>query len=325
MTDVASSSRSHASAVPAPNSGAGHRPGRGRPTRSSGHRGDRRGLWAAILLAPNLSVFTVFVIVPALLAFGLSFFEWDLTSDAKWVGLENYLRFLGDERALTSLRLTAILMATTAIPIVFLGFVIAIGVNVPTRWMRVVRTLYFMPIVISFVASAVLWRFLYDPTYGLINTTLSLMGIEGPEWLFSPTWAPAAVAIVVIWLNIPTAVIFYLAALQQIPHERIEAAHLDGAGAWSRARHILWPGVRQQTFFVSVVTTLHVLYQTFDIVSVMTQGGPLRSTEVFIYYLYETAFRSFDIGYASALATVLFICIAALTFLVYRPQLKENE
>lgn len=296
-----------------------------RPPRRRRARRDGQGRWAAVLLLPNLSVFTVFIIVPAVLAFGLSFFEWDLSGAPQWVGVDNYIRFLTDDRALNSLRITAFLFLGTVVPTVLLGFVIAIAVNSPQRWMRIVRTFYFMPIVISFVASAVLWRFLYDPEYGLINSALRMVGIDGPEWLNSPTWALPSVMIVVVWLNIPAAVIFYLAALQQLPDERIEAAHLDGAGALARARHVIWPGVRQQTFFVSVITTLHVLFQSFDIVSVMTQGGPLRSTEVFIYYLYETAFRSFDIGYASALAAVLFACIAVLTFVVYRPQLGAKE
>lgn len=142
------------------------------PRRSSS---ERRGSWAAVLLAPNLLLFSVFVVIPALLALGLSFTTWDMRSDPTWSGLDNYTRFFSDERALNSLRITAILMVGTAIPIVLLGFVIAIGVNLPSRWMRVIRTLYFMPIIISFVASAVLWRYLYDPANGLINSGLRLL------------------------------------------------------------------------------------------------------------------------------------------------------
>lgn len=310
--------------APGPAPSAPDAPPRKRPRRRGGAGGGQAG-WAAALLLPNLSLFVLFLILPAALALGLSFVDWDLSASPAWVGLDNYARFFDDERALHSLRVTALLMVGTAVPIVLLGFVIAIGVNVPARWMRVVRTLYFMPMVISFVASAVLWRYMFDPKGGLINSALRLVGIEGPDWLYSTAWALPAVGLVVIWMNIPTAVLFYLAALQQLPQERIEAAHLDGAGPLARARHVIWPGVRQQTFFISVITTLHVLYQSFDIVSVMTQGGPLRSTDVFIYYLYETAFRSFDIGYASTLAVALFVCIAALTFVLYRPQLKDSK
>lgn len=280
--------------------------------------------WAVVFLGPNLLLFTTFIIVPLLGAFALSLMSWDIVSEPEWVGLDNYARILEDGRALSSILKTFYLVVGGVIPIIVLSFLLAALINTRFVGIRIIRTLYLMPIVISFVASAVLWQFLYDPRYGPINQLLALVGITGPDWLASTTWAMPAVAVVIIWLRLPLGIVLYLAALQQINPSLIEAAKIDGASTFARLRHVLWPSVRPVTLFVTLVTLRGVLFDSFDIVQVMTGGGPLQSTDILINYIYDAAFGQLQLGYASALATVLFLLVLPLTLLVMPSRNEER-
>jgi multiple sugar transport system permease protein len=281
----------------------------------------RRGWgWIAIFVAPNLALFTIFIIAPIVMAFGLSVFAWDIISPPTFVGFANFAAIPGDARAVSSIVKTLYLVAIGVAPTVAVSFLLAVLINAQFPGIRVIRTFYLMPLVISFVGSAVLWRYIFDPRFGPINIALSWLGVEGPAWLQSTSWAMPAVAIVVIWLRFPLGLLLYLAALQAISPSMIEAATMDGAGAWRRMLHIIWPNVRPVTFLVTIVTLRGVLFDSFDVVQVMTNGGPINSTDILIKYIYDVAFSQLKLGYASALSTVLLLIVAPLAFLIAAPR-----
>jgi ABC-type sugar transport system permease subunit len=208
------------------------------------------------------------------------------------------------------------------VPTVFLSFFLAVLINTTFPGYTVFRTLYLLPIVISFVASAVLWRFIYDPRVGPISELLSLFGVSGPNWLKDTTWALPAVSVVIVWLRLPLGIILYLAALQQINPQLMEAAEIDGAGPWAKLRHIIWPNVMPVTLLILVLTLRGIIFDSFDVVQVMTGGGPLNSTDILIRYIYDMAFAQLRLGYASALSTMLFIIVAVLALIFNPPRRK---
>lgn len=275
--------------------------------------------WIAVFVGPNLAIFGVFTIVPIVGAIALSFLQWDLISPASFVGLDNYFAILNDPRAINSIIRTAYLILIGVIPTVVLSFLLAVLINTTFPGIRVVRTIYLMPLVISFVASAVLWRYIFDPRFGPINTILSWGGIDGPEWLQSTNWSMPAIAIVTIWLRFPLTMLLYLAGLQTIDPTLVEAAEIDGAGTWVKLRHVIWPNVRPVTFLVTIVCLRGVLYDSFDVVRVMTDGGPVGSTDILIRYIFDMAFSQLRLGYASALATALFFIVAVMAMVLSPP------
>lgn len=281
--------------------------------------------WLAVFVAPNLILFSIFILLPMGMAFGLSLFRWDLMSPPRFVGLANFLAIPGDQRAVNSIVKTTYLIVIGVVPTVIVSFLLAVLINTRFPGVRIVRTVYLLPLVISFVASAVLWRYMFDPRFGPINTALSWLGVDGPAWLQSTSWAMPAVAIVIVWLRFPLGMLLYLAALQAISPSVIEAAELDGANAWQKVRYILWPSVRPVTFLVAIVTLRGVLFDSFDVIQVMTGGGPIGSTDILIKYIYDVAFSELKLGYASALATALLMIVALLAFLLMPPRAMDGQ
>lgn len=269
-----------------------------------------------MFLVPNLILFSVFILLPMILALGLSFFEWNIFSAPVFVGFANFLAIPADPKAVNSIVMTTYLIVIGVVPTILISFVLAVLLNSRFPGIKVVRTVYLLPLAISFVASAVLWRYVFDPRFGPVNVLLSWVGIDGPSWLQSTTWAMPAVAIVVIWLRFPLGMLLYLAALQSISPSIIEAATLDGAGPWTRMTRIIWPNVRPVTFLVAIMSLRGVLFDGFDVVHVMTGGGPIGHTDILINYIYTVAFSQLKLGYASALATALLAIIAAMTLLL---------
>lgn len=276
--------------------------------------------WLTLFLAPNLVLFSIFILAPIAMALGLSLFSWDIFSPPRFVGLGNFAAIPGDARAVGSITTTLYLIVIGVVPTVIVSFLLAVLINTRFPGIRIVRTIYLLPLVISFVASAVLWRYIFDPRFGPINVVLAWLGIDGPAWLQSTAWAMPAVAIVVVWLRFPLGMLLYLAALQSINPAVLEAAEIDGAGPWQKIRDIIWPGVRPVTFLVAIVTLRGVLFDSFDVIHVMTGGGPIGSTDILINYIYDVAFSQLRMGYASALATALLIVVAGLALLLTPPR-----
>jgi multiple sugar transport system permease protein len=284
-------------------------------TRGKSQNPNRDIVPASILLAPGLILFIVFVAIPIVGGLLLSFFSWNLVGFPQWVGLQNFARLFHDPLVGTSLLNTAEFVLLGVIPTVILGLVIAVFINVRMRGIAALRTLYLIPAVVSFAASAVLWRWIYSPTSGVLNYALSWIGIDGKAWLTNTTTALPALVVIGIWLTLPISILFYMAALQRIPESVIEAAMIDGAGAFQRLLRIIWPQVAPMTLLVALVTFITFANGSFDLVNLLTQGGPVNSTTTLVYYIYTTAFQNLDLGYAAALGVVQLAFIIACLLL----------
>jgi multiple sugar transport system permease protein len=268
------------------------------------------------MLGPGLLLFLMFVALPVIAVVALSFCSWSLSGWPRFVGLDNYARMLSDPLAATAVNNTFLFVFLGVIPTVVLGLVLALFLNVRTRGIAALRTLYLLPAVVSFVASAIIWRWIYHPTSGLLNHFLSWVGVDGRSWLSDPATALPALVVIGIWLNLPVSILVFLAALQRIPSFILEAAELDGAGAYRRLVHIVWPAVMPMSFVVALVAFVSFANGSFDLVNLMTLGGPAESTTTIVYYMYVTAFNYLDFGYSSALGVlqllIIFLALALL-------------
>jgi multiple sugar transport system permease protein len=271
-----------------------------------------------LFLLPTIVVLGTFNFYPALYSLYLSLFEWNgLSPTREFVGLANYARLLASGEFWNSLRVTLLYAGGVTLLALALGLGVAVLLNQPIRGQTLYRVLYFLPVITPTVASGVVWKYLFDPIQGVVNRGLGGIGITGPSWLSDPSWALAAVVVVGVWKRVGFNMVVYLAALQGIPKTYYEAAQLDGAGPGQRFRHITLPLLAPTTFFL-VVTALIDAFQVFDLVYVMTSGGPLGGTDVLGYYLYRQGFRYSELGFASAVAYVMFALIFMVTLMQFR-------
>ena len=280
----------------------------------------RNGLAALTFLAPNLTLFGIFVVVPIFGGLFLSFTTWDITNGfPKWVGLANYRRMLNDPLVGQAVVTTLKFIVFGVVPTVFIALGLAMLINMRFRLVGVVRSLYLIPAAMSYAASAVVWRYIFQdgPGFGILDYAISRFGVTPPDWLASPTWALPALDIITVWLSLPAATILYLAALQRIPDVLIEAAALDGAGPVRRVRYIIWPGVRYMTVLVAIVALLSFTNGSFDLVNILTKGDPIYATQTLIYYIFVTGFSYGFFGYAAALS-VLQVALIGGTLLTLR-------
>lgn len=288
-----------------------------------GLRGKRSSSWedlwtGFVCLAPAFVVTTIFVVFPIGFTFYLSFHQWSILEPAKqFVGLANFRRMINSPEFGRALVVTLSYSLGT-VPI---GAAISLGLalllNCKLRGLAFFRTAYFMPVVTSSVAVAIIWKWFYDPRYGLVNYLLRLMRLPTPGWLADPNWALLAIVIMSVWKNVGYYVVIFLAGLQAIPEPYYEAASLDSAGRLDKFRYITWPLLRPITGFVLITSTIFS-FQAFASIYVMTGGGPMRSTTVLVYYLYERAFEFREMGYASAVAWLLFIIVFPLAVWQFR-------
>lgn len=293
----------------------------------------RRGLTplpvAYLFLAPALFVLAAFFLLPVAGAFVLSLTDFDIyalsdPANARFIGLGNYLDLLRDPLFWKALGNTLyFVLAGSPLSIALaLGAALLIT-NRLARFKALFRTVYFAPVVTTLVAIAVVWRYLYHPRFGLLNWGLGLLGIDPIRWLGDPTWAMPAIILMAVWKNFGYGVIIFIAGLQNIPAELHEAARLDGAGAWRRFRHITLPMLGPTFLFVSVITVVGY-FQLFTEPYVMTEGGPLDSTLSVVLLLYEQGFRWWNLGYAAAIAVVLFLLILVATLVQLRFDRRVN-
>lgn len=279
------------------------------------------GTWALVMLLPNLLGFLTFVLVPVLATFVISFADWDLSENFKFIGLGNYQELLTDG-IFRKVFWNTLYFTAVSVPIgIVLSLFLAILLNQKLRLIRFYRAAFFIPVISSMVAVAVIWQWIYNPQYGLLNYALSGLGIQGPTWLTSTKWAMIAIIITAVWKNLGFNMLIFLAGLQSIPESYYEAAEIDGARWFAKFRHITVPLLSPTTFFITVMAII-TSFQVFDTVYLMTQGGPARSTSVLVYYVYQNAFQYFEMGYASAVAYVLFFVVLILTMLQFLTQKK---
>lgn len=269
-------------------------------------------------IGPNLALLTLFVYRPLIENIRLSFYNWDLISPAKtWVGLDNYKNYFDNETNRYIIRNTFVFMAASLAATMSLALALALLLNQGLRGQSAARTVLFAPYVVSGAAVGIIWLFVFDPRFGFIAAVLSHLGRTGPNWYNDPNWAMPMVIIAYVWKNLGYAVVIYVAGLQTIPQELYEAARVDGAGAFARFRHVTLPMLSPVTFFL-LVTTIISSMQAFDIIQVMTQGGPLDATKTMVYQVYDEAFVRFHVGTASTVATVLFAFLLVATALQVR-------
>jgi len=268
--------------------------------------------WLFVLPAALLIV--VFGLVPIGWSLLLSFQSSDFVSPPKWVGLANY-QALRDDPEFRAAIVRTLVYTALFVPIVVLGgLAVAVALNAKVRFISIYRTAVFVPVAASTVATAIIFNWLLEPTFGLVNWALGLVGL-GPYGFFQdPDQALAAVVVMTSWGWIGFNAIIYLAALQGIPRELIEAATIDGAGRFATFRRITWPLLGPATLFLVVWASINAL-QVFDEIYVSTRGGPLQATTVVVFYLYQQAFQFFAAGYGAAIAYVLFVAILVLTLI----------
>ena len=290
-----------------------------RPARRRGGPLANEGRWALLFLAPTLLGLAILSVGPILATVGISLTNWDLLTTPKFVGLDNFAKLAGDERFLRAVQNT-FYFTVTSVPI---GLVIALGLavalNQEVRGIAWIRTAYFLPVVTSTIAVALVWQWIYSPNQGLLNELLGVVGVPPQRWLIDPTLAMPAIVAMSIWQGLGVNVIIFLAGLQAVPIELIDAASVDGAGRWSRFRHVVLPLLTPSIFFTGILSLI-ASFQVFDQIFVLQRPRPTDATITVVYFIYENGFKFFKMGYASAASWILFIIVALFTAIYFRSQ-----
>lgn len=270
--------------------------------------------WAWFFLAPCLLGLLVFTYIPIMASLGLSFSYWNLLGIPKFVGLENYAAVLNDPLFWKSFATTWTFVIISGFLEVAVALLLAVWLNRAIRGQSFFRTAYFLPFITPMVSVALVWGWLYDPTYGLINWLLQQAHlIDKPiPWLYDPKTALWAVMILRVWKDIGYNIVIFLAGLQTVSPSLYESANLDGANSWQIFWRVTLPMITPTLFFIGIMTLING-FQSFDSVYLLTQGGPEHSTELLVYWMFKNAFEFYKIGPASAIAYILFVVILLLT------------
>ncbi|MGH2561713.1 MAG: carbohydrate ABC transporter permease [Thermomicrobiales bacterium] len=287
---------------------------------TAGRRKPWHSEWLLFLLfvGPNLILFSIFTYWPLIYSGYLSMVRWDMISPTKvWVGLDNYSYLLTDDTFMTVLKNTFLFTSGAVGGSLLIGLLVALLLNQPLRFRDGARAVVFAPTLLSGAAISIVWVYIFDPRYGLMRQLLDPLNIPSPTWLRDPVWAMVAVIIVYIWKNLGFAAVIFLAGLQAIPKDLYEAAKVDGAGVFNRFRNVTLPMLSPISFFLLVTSILNT-FQAFDIIQVMTAGGPVDATNTLIYYTYEQGFVAFNAGRAAAASMILFVVMLAVTLIQLR-------
>ncbi|MBM7494258.1 multiple sugar transport system permease protein/alpha-1,4-digalacturonate transport system permease protein [Micromonospora luteifusca] len=279
--------------------------------------------WSFIL--PNFLGFAALTLLPVVVLFYVAFTNWNVFGVAEWTGTANFRRMWDDASFWTALRNT-VYYAVFHIPLTLAAALgLALLLNRKLRGVRFFRTVAFFPYITSIVAIAVVWNQLFSPEYGPINALLGAVGVDDPPgWTASSTWSMPAVIIVGTWRYMGYYMLLFLAGLQTIPAQLYEAAETDGASPWQRFVHVTLPGLRTTTFFVTVLLTIES-FKVFDLILVMTGGGPGQSTLVLSQYIYQKGFEENQFGYASAVSIVLFAICFGITVIQFWVNKRRNS
>ncbi|WP_420491571.1 carbohydrate ABC transporter permease [Neobacillus drentensis] len=270
-----------------------------------------------LFLLPAVIPLTIFWLYPMVKSLLISFTDWDYVSpDYEYLGFSNYSELLTDTTFYSVLLKTLMFSMGVVIPSVALGLLLALMAGGKGREMGIYRTLIFSPWVTPTVAVSIVWSWIYEPKVGVANWVLNWFHLPSIDWTSSSTWAMPAVIIVSIWKGVGWSMIFYINALKKVPVSLYEAAELDGASKWRRLVHITVPMISPTTLFLIVITSIDTL-QAYDQIQVLTQGGPAGSTRTILYFYYQTAFEEFNMGKATALAILLVIITAILSFIQF--------
>lgn len=291
------------------------------PKKGSLKRDDK---WAWAMLLPNIVGFLMFMVIPMVATFVLSFMEYDMLTTPKFVGLQNYKDMIADPIT-RQVTWNTIIYTILTVPVgMILSLLLAVALDSIHALKKFYRGAFFLPSITSMVVVSIVWQWIYNPEYGLMNFFLSWFGVTPQKWLTSSGTALISLAIVGIWKRLGYDMVIFLSGLQGISTNYYEAAQLDGANSFQRFWYITVPLLRPTTFFVFVMAIISS-FQVFDQVQLMTQGGPGRSSSVLVHYLYQNAFQYFKMGYACALAYLLFAIVLAMTLINMRTEKKMRE
>ena len=278
----------------------------------------KQNLIAYSFILPNLLGFAIFTLVPMAFSLALAFMNWDGANTVTFAGVDNFRRLIHDETFRIALVNTFYYVVGTVPPTMVASLALALLLNQSLRGRNFFRTTFFFPYVASLVAAAVVWNMLFHPAMGPVNQLLATLGVENPpRWTASVDWAMPTVIMASIWKGMGYYMVIYLAALQGIPSYLYEAAEIDGANAWQKFRYVTLPMLTPATFFVSIMLII-ASFKVFDLIMVMTGGGPGRATNVLVIHTYNTAFKEFRFGYSSAIAMVLFAIVLIITIIQFR-------
>ncbi len=280
---------------------------------------NRRDLTGWLFASPIVIGLLVFTVYPFFASLYLSFCDYDIFTSPNWIGWTNYTTLFTQDPLFWKSLKNVLFYTAFAVPLsIAFGVILALLLDANIRGLSVYRTLFFLPSIVPIVASSVLWMWLLNPRIGLVNTLLRLVGVEGPAWLNDPGWSKPSLIIMAVW-GVGHFMIIYLAGLKDIPVTLYEAAMVDGASAWQRMRHVTLPMLTPVIFF-NLVMGLIGAFQYFTQAFIMTAGGPLDSTLFYALNLFYQAFRYLKMGYASAMAWVLFVIVVAITAAVFKSQ-----
>ena len=272
----------------------------------SGHR-NSLSLMPVLFIAPALLFFVVYVILPIFQSFFISFHEWDGLGEMTWIGFDHYVNLLDDDRFYTSLKnnLLWLVFYTLSVPA---GLFIALYLNQTVTGIRLYKSLFFFPFVISQIVVGLIFSWFYNPTFGVVGHVFEFFGAAPPSILGDERYVTYGIIVAGLWPQIAYCMILYLTGLNNVATEQIEAGRLDGAKGWRLLWHVVLPQLWPATFLAIVVTVIGAL-RSFDMIAIMTQGGPYGSSNVLSYYMYETALSEYgyEMGYGSAIAVVLFM------------------
>jgi len=281
-------------------------------------RRTREALAGWIFISPALVTQVLFIYFPLGWSFFVSFFRWNLIRPMRYIGFDNYTSMFTSSDFWHSLSVTFVYVAVTVPVSIFIGLLLALLVNLP--WLKgkgAFRTFFYVPVITSMAAAAVIWAWIFESNVGLLNYFLSWFGIKSINWLSDPNYALVAMMIIGIWKRIGYNMVLFLAGLQVIPRTYYEAADIDGATPFKKFLSITWPLLSPTTLFVTVMQFI-ASFRVFVSVSVMTRGGPAQSTQVITFYLYENAFAYLKFGYAAAISVFMFVLMMIFTLIQFR-------
>ncbi len=276
----------------------------------------RRTIEGYLFASPWILGFFIFTLGPFIISFWISLNRWDILTPMRYIGFQNYSNLFKDPLFWKSLSVTVLYFFLSVPAQLLLALLLALLLSKNNFVNYFFRGVFFLPYIVSGIATAILWRWMYNPEFGLINFLLSQFGIQGPSWLTSVDWALPAIAITGIW-GLGSTMLIYLAAIQSVPDHLYEAAEIDGATRWAKLRFVTLPMMSSAIFFtlvIGIITSFQVFSQAFA----MTQGGPQNATMFYVFNLYRQAFVQFKMGYASAMAWVLFLIVMAITLIQFK-------
>jgi multiple sugar transport system permease protein len=270
-----------------------------------------QGKIAALFLLPYLLIFTIFRLGPSVAGLFMSFFKWNLIGKAKFSGLSNFQRLIHDPNFYISLKNTLVFLVITLLPLIILSLLLAVLLNQKLRFRNAVRVISIIPYVLIPAVVGIMWNWLYDNNFGILNYYIKFIGLRPVEWLTNEKWALLSVAVVTIWSFLGYNMVLYLAGLQGVPGEIYEASMIDGATKWQTFIKITLPLLKPTTSMIVTLTLINTI-QIFDHIFVMTNGGPGTSTLTLVQYLYGTAFQNYDIGYGATIEVAVLVILMLL-------------